>query len=116
MNRFARIAAACAVALVCMPSRAHAAPAALTVPSLATAPTLDPQAPANAGGRSGPPLALAWDVIHGGPAGEPTAVRVASDGHFLYVRFDAEQREPVVATQHSNDTSPAAAAAATTVP
>ncbi len=31
-------------------------------------------------------------------------MHVASDGTFLYVRFDATQREPVVATQHSNDT------------
>ncbi|MBV8148217.1 MAG: hypothetical protein JO092_03910 [Candidatus Eremiobacteraeota bacterium] len=31
-------------------------------------------------------------------------MRVATDGKFLYVRFDAAQREPLVATQHSNDT------------
>jgi hypothetical protein len=31
-------------------------------------------------------------------------VRIASDNRFLYVRFDVTQREPVVATQHSNDT------------
>ena len=42
--------------------------------------------------------------MHTGPAAEPASVRVASDGRFLFVRFDVTQRGPVIATQHSNDT------------
>jgi hypothetical protein len=71
---------------------------AVTVP-----PPLDPHAP-DAAWPLAPPLMLAWDVVHTRTADDPTTVRVASDGRFLYVRFDAVQREPVVATQHSNDT------------
>lgn len=69
----------------------------------ATPPTLDPQAPATSWER-GVTLPLSWDVVHNRPAGEATSVRVLSDGRFLYVRFDATQREPMVVTQHSNDT------------
>lgn len=47
---------------------------------------------------------LPWDVDHAKPADDPTTVHVASDGKYLYVRFDAEQHVPVIATQHANDT------------
>jgi hypothetical protein len=97
------VPAAIALAVVLTGARAGAAPAAATVPAVATAPALDPQAPLSAW-PADPALALPWDVFHTRPADEPTVVHVASDGRFLYVRFDATQREPAVATQHANDT------------
>lgn len=104
MNR--RIAALCGLAAwtLCTvwPARAQAAEASLTVPSVTTAPAPDPRLPA-AGWSQAASAALTWDVVHTADAAEPTTVRVATDGRMLYVRFDATQREAVVATQHSND-------------
>ena len=48
--------------------------------------------------------ALSWDVGHARAAADATTVHIATDGKFLYVRFDAQQREPVMAAQHSDDT------------
>lgn len=49
-------------------------------------------------------VTLAWDVDHARPAQDKTTVSTWSDGRFLYVRFDAEQHAPIVASQHSDDT------------
>jgi len=49
-------------------------------------------------------LSLRWDVNSARPARDETDVYVWSDGKFLYVRFDAEQSTPIVATQHVDDT------------
>lgn len=75
----------------------------LEVAELTRAPALDPQASPSAWPVPSA-LTLGWDVAESRPALDSTQVRVAADGHFLYVRFDAEQREPVVATQHGDDT------------
>jgi hypothetical protein len=75
----------------------------VVVPLVQPAPPLDPAAPAAAWGNAAA-VELPWDTSHARPADEPTAVSVATDGHFLYVRFHATQHEPVVATQHSDDT------------
>ncbi len=48
-------------------------------------------------------LALARDVVHGRPASESTVVSVMTDRTYLYVRFDAKQREPVAAAQRTNN-------------
>ncbi|MGP6190388.1 MAG: hypothetical protein ACLPSH_09990 [Vulcanimicrobiaceae bacterium] len=66
-------------------------------------PSLDPQAPASAWPRE-PSLSLPWDVVNVRSAPEPTTLLLATDGRFLYVRFEAMQRGSIVATQHSNDT------------
>lgn len=47
---------------------------------------------------------LTWDVVDRRTAREATTVYVATSDGTIYVRFDATQREPVVATAHSNDT------------
>src|ERR1700685_408729 len=75
----------------------------LAVPAAQVAPPLDPAASVSTWGQF-PALSLAGDVAHGGPAAEATTAHVTTDGKFLYVRFDAVQHEPVVATQQSNDT------------
>ncbi|HZO94122.1 MAG TPA: hypothetical protein VFB22_10125 [Candidatus Baltobacteraceae bacterium] len=67
------------------------------------APPLDPAAPAAAWGAAAS-LTLPWDASHSRPADEPTTVTVATDGRFLYVRFQATEHEHVTATQRSDDT------------
>jgi hypothetical protein len=91
----------CALSIVPAAAVASARPQ-IAVPQVTNAPALDP----GAGLQSWPasaPLSLRWDVVHAQPAAEATTVHVATDGKFLYVRFDAVQHEAVVATQHSND-------------
>jgi hypothetical protein len=72
------------------------------VPVVQTAPPLDPHSPLSAWPAS-PAIALPWNVAHSDKAQEPTTVHIATDGKYIYVRFDAVQHEPVVANQHSND-------------
>lgn len=75
----------------------------LAVPPAQVAPPLDPTRSVTAWAQA-TELPLSWDVAHAGRAQEQTTVHVATDGKFLYVRFDAVQHEPVIATQQSNDT------------
>jgi hypothetical protein len=75
---------------------------AADVPKLPGEPSLDPAA-APATWAESPELPLTWDVVHGHAATEATTVRIATDGKFLYVRFDAKQSGPVVISQHSDD-------------
>ncbi|MBV8423834.1 MAG: hypothetical protein JO349_01480 [Candidatus Eremiobacteraeota bacterium] len=48
-------------------------------------------------------LPLTWDVAHQRAAVDTTDVHVATDGKYLYVRFDAKQRTPIVISQQSDD-------------
>jgi hypothetical protein len=75
--------------------------AALTVPH--ATPTLQPSAPVTAWNQSAS-AALRWDVGHARLAKDETTVHISTDGKFLYVRFDAQQSEPLMAAQHSDDT------------
>jgi hypothetical protein len=77
--------------------------APLTVPHSTPAPPLQATAPLSAWNQSAA-ASLRWDVGHARAAQDATAVHITTDGKFLYVRFDAQQREPLVATQHSDDT------------
>jgi len=83
--------------------RADAALTTATVPKVDTPPAIDATTP-EASWPAAPALKLPWDVVSRKAADQPTDVHVVSDGHYLYVRFDATQREPVAAAQHSNDT------------
>jgi hypothetical protein len=94
---------ALAIGITLGSARADAAIASATVQKVAPPPVLDPQAPVS-GWPADPSLALPWNVVAARNAGEPTGVHLASDGTFLFVRFDATQTEPASATQHSNDT------------
>jgi hypothetical protein len=67
------------------------------------APSLQPNAPVTAWNRSAA-VSLRWDVGHARAADDATTVHIATDGKFLYIRFDAQQREPLMAAQHSDDT------------
>src|SRR5579884_826044 len=75
----------------------------IAVPVVQAAPPLAPQA-ARTTWSPQADVSLRWDVAHGRAATDPTAVHVVTDGKYLYVRFDAQQREPVVASQHGDDT------------
>ncbi|HEV3194847.1 MAG TPA: hypothetical protein VGZ06_01815 [Candidatus Cybelea sp.] len=84
---------------------AHAA-RALAYPQLGVPqtgdPPLDPAAPIDGWAKSAD-LTLPWDAVRSRPASEATKAWIATDGHSLFVRFDATQREPIAAQQHTND-------------
>jgi hypothetical protein len=93
--------AAIAVAAVFATTAWALAYPALTVPD-ASDPPLDPSAPASEWAHTAS-LQLTWDAFRSRPASEPTAAWIGTDGHSLYVRFEAKQREPIAAAQHTND-------------
>jgi hypothetical protein len=76
---------------------------AFAVPSAASPPPMAPSEPVQSWSGAAS-LPLTWDVGHARPAGQQTTAHVQTDGHYIYVRFDARQTMPVIATQHSNDT------------
>ncbi|HTX59648.1 MAG TPA: hypothetical protein VMH02_08190 [Verrucomicrobiae bacterium] len=74
---------------------APALAADLSVPVASTAPTVDP----NADITTFTPAAVAdlgWNSTDSRAAGEDTSARVTTDGKYLYVRFDATQKERIV--------------------
>ncbi len=73
----------------------------MLVPVTQTAPPLAPTA--TDPGWPAPAIPLKWDVAHGRPAQDPTTVHVTTDGNMIYVRFDAQQSNPIIATQHGDD-------------
>ena len=92
-----------AAALRPAPAETVPAPAGvLTVPTVQTAPPLDPKAELGAW-KDAVSVALPWDVSHQRAASQPTTARIATDGTTIYVRFDVKQREALLAQQHTND-------------
>ena len=69
---------------------------------LANALPTDPGAPV-ADWHTATSMSLTWDEVRSRPASEPATADILTDGHALYVRFDAQQREPIAASQHTND-------------
>lgn len=65
----------------------------LNVPTVASAPSLDPHAPSTFGNAG--EAKLAFDAS-GGRATEPATVHVVSDNTSLYVRFDVPQTEQLI--------------------
>jgi hypothetical protein len=81
------------------PAAARSGFPALAVPEFG--PPLDPSTPPAAwAGAAG--VKLGWNVLAERPASEATAAAISTDGKALFVRFDAVQREPVAAAQHTN--------------
>jgi len=74
----------------------------ITVDTLNTIPPLDPNASQATWSRAAG-VTLAWDLQAGRAMNEATTARIATDGRFLLVRFDAVQRERVFQTQRTND-------------
>jgi len=87
------ILAFAAVLSLAMSAAPAFAATSLDVPTVASAPSLDPHAP-SAFGNAGT-ATLAYDPS-GGRASEPATVHVVRDSSSLYVRFDVPQREPVI--------------------
>lgn len=75
---------------------------AVDVPKLEADPPLDPHDNVSTW-LGAAELPLSWDIVHARAASEQTDVHVATDGKFLYVRFDAKQNGPIVVSQHSDD-------------
>lgn len=48
---------------------------------------------------------LGWNLRDQQPANQPTTAYVMTDGRYLYVAFDAQQRQPIQAGQHTDDSS-----------
>jgi hypothetical protein len=74
----------------------------LTVPVASTAPTVDP----NADETAFDPAALAqlsWNSTKNAAADESTNARITTDGKYLYVRFDATQKELIVSDKANGD-------------
>jgi hypothetical protein len=71
------------------------------VPAVQAAPPLDPTIAAQGWPQSS--ITLPWDVAHARAATDSTIVHVATDGKLLYIRFDAVQKDPIIATQHGDD-------------
>lgn len=97
----------CVLALAVSAAVAQAAEAvsgakAIAIAAVTQAPPLDPKADAAAWSQAAT-VTLPWDVQHQRPATEPTTAQLATDGANIYVRFEAQQREPLLAQQHTND-------------
>jgi hypothetical protein len=75
---------------------------AVTVLKTDTAPPLAPASDSSAWSTA-PSVSLDWDVIHGRHATDKTQASFQTDGNFLYVRFTAQQKEAIVATQRTNN-------------
>ena len=72
------------------------------IPTVQTAPPLDPRAPVETWSATAA-VDLPWDVTHQQPSSEPTTAHIATDGTNIYVRFDVKQREALMAQQHTNE-------------
>jgi hypothetical protein len=68
-----------------------------------TAPSLQPSASLEAWNKA-TSAPLKWDVGHARASQDATIVHATTDGKYLYIRFDAQQHEPLMAAQHSDDT------------
>ncbi len=90
-----------AVAIMLLTTAATSAYPELGIPQTGD-PPLDPAA-APTTWSSAASLTLPWDAVHSRPASEGTKAWMSTDGRALYVRFDATQRERIVAQQHTND-------------
>jgi len=89
-------------AAVLCPLGAGAATHQIAVPTVASPPPLDPKADETAWADA-KAVTLTWDVQHQKPSSESSVAHIATDGTFLYVRFDNAQREGLLQQQHTND-------------
>jgi len=85
----------------CGIARAEGA-AMLAIPTVVTAPPLDPKVDV-AAWNAAVTTTLPWDVQHQRSASQVTTARLATDGANVYVRFDVQQREALLAQQRTND-------------
>ncbi|HEU5481122.1 MAG TPA: hypothetical protein VFU90_14860 [Candidatus Tumulicola sp.] len=99
-----RIIMALAGALLAASALPAQAASSLDVPTASAAPSVDPRAD----DTSFDPAAVAqlgWNSTKSQPAAEDTTARIATDGKYLYVRFDAAQTERIVSAQPADGKS-----------
>ena len=90
-----------AVSVALAPVRAaEVSIATIALPVTAAAPSLD----GDDGWDTAVSASVGWDYTNGHTAREPTRVRLVINGHNFYARFDVTQHDPIVATQHVDDT------------
>lgn len=80
------------------------AASSLDVPTASAAPSVDPRADDTAFDPSAV-AQLSWNATQTRAADEQTTARIATDGKFLYVRFDAAQKERIVSAQPADGKS-----------
>jgi hypothetical protein len=103
--RFGSVAVlATALALSAVRSASTAAPAlrAVGIPTVQTAPPLDPRSPVDSWAAAAE-VDLPWDITHQQPSSEAATAHIATDGVNIFVRFDVKQRETLMAQQHTNE-------------
>ncbi|MEO6835033.1 MAG: hypothetical protein ABI231_03885 [Candidatus Tumulicola sp.] len=90
----------CAFAVTATSARALSEYPHVAVPEFT--PPIDPSSAPSAW-SSAAGVKLGWNVLAERPASETTSAAIATDGRTLYVRFDATQREPIAAAQHTDN-------------
>ncbi|MGA8533985.1 MAG: sugar-binding protein [Candidatus Tumulicola sp.] len=93
-----RIIIAATAALLAAGALPALAASAIDVPTASTAPSVDPRADDTAFDPSAI-AQLSWNSTQTRDADESTTARVTTDGKYLYVRFDAAQKERIVSAQ-----------------
>lgn len=81
---------------------ANAASYTITMPVAQTAPKLDGTL-TDPAWKSAAHIQLGWDFTFRRAAEQQTDAYVTVDSKYLYVAFQAKQKEPIVATEHQND-------------
>lgn len=79
--------------------------ARVALPMVAKAPAVDGTLSDPEWKKDGVRIGLAWNLRDQQPAVQTTDAYLLTDGTYLYVGFDAHQRQPISAGQHTNDTS-----------
>lgn len=79
--------------------------ARIDLPKVAKAPAIDGTLANPAWQNTAAKVPLEWDLRDQQPANQQTMAYVMTDGRYLYVGFDAQQRQPIQAGQHTNDSS-----------
>lgn len=79
--------------------------ARIALPTVTKAPAIDGTLTDPAWAGTAAKVQLRWNLRDQQPATQDTTAYVMTDGRYLYVGFDAKQRQRVEAGQHTNDTS-----------
>lgn len=77
----------------------------IALPTVAKAPPIDGTLADAAWKDAAAKVQLRWNLRDQQPASQDTTAYVMTDGRFLYVAFDVQQRQRIEAGQHTNDTS-----------
>lgn len=79
--------------------------ARIDLPKVASPPPIDGTLNDPSWQNTAAKVSLQWDLRDQQPANQQTTAYVMTDGRYLYVGFDAQQRQAIEAGQHTNDTS-----------